>query len=115
LRGAECVDGQDGAGRVDHEIHHRVVLEYLLPLRLAMTQRFYRVLFGSRAAVQHGFHLPAGRAHPEQHDQGGEKRDNEQYDGGQIGGGRRSGAENKPDEGRHRQRQHHAAQQPLLG
>ncbi len=35
LYSAECVDGQHGAGRVDHEIHHRVVLEYLLPLRLA--------------------------------------------------------------------------------
>ena len=41
LLGAERIDRNDGAGRVDHEIHGRVVLEDRPPLLLAVPQRLF--------------------------------------------------------------------------
>ena len=69
LRGTKTVDRQDGAGRIDHEVHDRVVLEDLLPLRLTVAQRFCRTLFGPCSALERGFHLPAGTPYHAHHDQ----------------------------------------------
>ena len=115
LRGAKSVHRQHGAVRIDHEVHDRVMLEDLLPLRLTLAQGFRRTLFGPDAALERGLHLPAGIPHQMHHDQCGEKQGDEQRDGNQMVGDIGRGAEHEPDAGRRQRRQRHAAEQRLLG
>ena len=44
LLGTKGIYGDDGAGRIHHEVHGRVVLKDRLPLLLALTERLFRPL-----------------------------------------------------------------------